>query len=101
MWQRDAGITEFLVLSALSKAHEHALRMSDLAEFTVGTLSRLRPSRPLRVLVPLVVVVSFVPDFLLLDDGGAAGGTALLLMHVAVVTIAVPVYRRVMPLPAG
>ncbi|MEV6594582.1 DUF6069 family protein [Streptomyces acidicola] len=59
------------------------------------------PHALLRVLVPLVVVVSFVPDFFLFGDGGAAGVAALLLMHVAVAAIAVPVYRRVMPLAAG
>ncbi|MER7792902.1 DUF6069 family protein [Streptomyces sp. NPDC097640] len=59
-----------------------------------------RPEHLLRRLVPAVVVVSFVPDFFLFDDGGAVGVTALLLMHVAVAVIAVPVYRRVMPLTA-
>ncbi|MFJ8025306.1 MarR family winged helix-turn-helix transcriptional regulator [Streptomyces sp. NPDC096311] len=41
--QRDAGIGhfEYLVLSALSMAPEHTLRMSDLAEFTASALSRL------------------------------------------------------------
>ncbi|MER7792903.1 MarR family winged helix-turn-helix transcriptional regulator [Streptomyces sp. NPDC097640] len=41
--QRDAGIShfEYLVLSALSMARDHTLRMSDLAEFTASTLSRL------------------------------------------------------------
>ncbi|MFK0110209.1 DUF6069 family protein [Streptomyces sp. NPDC091217] len=59
-----------------------------------------RPHELLRTLVPVVVAVSFVPDFFLYDDGGAVGVAALLLMHVAVALIAVPVYRRVLPLPA-
>lgn len=41
--QRDAGISQFeyMVLSALSMATDRTLRMSDLAEFTASTLSRL------------------------------------------------------------
>ncbi|MFJ8026852.1 DUF6069 family protein [Streptomyces sp. NPDC096311] len=57
-----------------------------------------RPAELLHKLVPAVIVVSFVPDFFLFGDGGAAGVIALLVMHVAVATIAVPVFRRVMPL---
>jgi hypothetical protein len=45
-----------------------------------------------------VVVVSFVPDFLLWNAGGATGVIALLLMHVTVAAIAVTAYRKVMPL---
>ncbi|MGW2890003.1 DUF6069 family protein [Streptomyces griseoruber] len=56
------------------------------------------PERLLRRLVPSVVVVSFVPDFFQFDDGEVTGVVALLLMHVAVAVIAVPTYRRVMPL---
>jgi DNA-binding MarR family transcriptional regulator len=41
--QRDAGITHFdhLVLTALSEAPEHTLRMSELAAMASGSLSRL------------------------------------------------------------
>ncbi|MFD0359892.1 MarR family winged helix-turn-helix transcriptional regulator [Nocardia sp. GCM10030253] len=41
--QRDADISHFdyLVLSALSSMPEHTLRMSQLAHYTGGTLSRL------------------------------------------------------------
>ncbi|MFJ8026853.1 MarR family winged helix-turn-helix transcriptional regulator [Streptomyces sp. NPDC096311] len=41
--QRDAGIShfEYLALSALSMATDRTLRMSDLAELTASTLSRL------------------------------------------------------------
>ncbi|MBK3577883.1 hypothetical protein JHN63_29610 [Streptomyces sp. MBT65] len=56
------------------------------------------PAALVRWLVPTVVVVSFVPDFLLYGDGGATGVGALLLMHVAVATAAVFAYRKVMPL---
>ncbi|MFJ9246628.1 DUF6069 family protein [Streptomyces sp. NPDC101776] len=56
------------------------------------------PAALVRWLVPTVVVVSFVPDFLLYGDGGATGVGALLLMHVVVATAAVFAYRKVMPL---
>ncbi|MEU9239440.1 DUF6069 family protein [Streptomyces sp. NPDC048385] len=51
-----------------------------------------------RWLVPAVVVLSFVPDILLVRAGGAIGVGALLLMHVAVAVIAVFAFRKVMPL---
>lgn len=56
------------------------------------------PRALVRWLVPTLVVVSFVPDFLLFGAGGATGVGALLLMHVVVATAAVFAYRRVMPL---
>ncbi|MGW5655542.1 DUF6069 family protein [Streptomyces humi] len=56
------------------------------------------PEALTRRLVPAVVVVSFVPDFLLYGSGGAIGVAALLLMHVAVAVVAVFAYRKVMPL---
>ncbi|MFF5189090.1 DUF6069 family protein [Streptomyces sp. NPDC000345] len=56
------------------------------------------PQALVRWLVPALVVVSFVPDFLLFGDGGAIGVSALLLMHVAVAAVAVFTYRKVMPL---
>ncbi len=59
------------------------------------------PERLLRRLVPSVVVLSFVPDFLQFGEGEATGVVALLLMHIAVAAIAVPTYRRVMPLPSA
>ncbi|MEV4732354.1 DUF6069 family protein [Saccharopolyspora sp. NPDC049426] len=59
-----------------------------------------KPGHLLRWLVPIVVGASFVPDFLLFEDGGAVGVAALLLMHVAVASIGVVAYRIVMPLPA-
>ncbi|MER6124144.1 DUF6069 family protein [Streptomyces sp. NPDC001795] len=56
------------------------------------------PGALVRWLVPTVVVVSFVPDFLLFGQGGATGVVALLVMHIAVAAIAVFAYRKVMPL---
>jgi hypothetical protein len=63
------------------------------------------PSRLLRVLVPVVLVVSFVPDLAMLAGGapgsGPVGVAALMLMHLAVATTAVLAYRRVLPLPSA
>ncbi|WP_133917571.1 DUF6069 family protein [Streptomyces sp. NBC_00582] len=56
------------------------------------------PAALVRRLVPILVVVSFVPDFLLFGAGGVIGVVALLLMHVVVATVAVFAYRTVMPL---
>ncbi|GGY33357.1 DUF6069 family protein [Streptomyces djakartensis] len=56
------------------------------------------PEALMRWLVPTVVVVSFVPDFLLFGEGGVTGVVALLLMHVVVAVVAVFAYRKVMPL---
>ncbi|MEO6085351.1 MAG: DUF6069 family protein [Umezawaea sp.] len=61
------------------------------------------PAALLRRLVPAVVVVSLVPDVVIgFDDTypGVSWGAvaALMLMHVAVALVAVPVYRRFLPL---
>ena len=67
----------------------------------VVTRSR-NASGVLRVLVPTVVVLSLVPDVMLLVSDSQPGTTtagvvALMLMHVAVAAVAVPVYRRFIP----
>jgi hypothetical protein len=61
-----------------------------------------RPAVVLRWLVPVVVVVSLVPDVALLfsdmqpNTSGLAVG-ALMLMHVATAAVAVPVFAKVLP----
>ena len=61
------------------------------------------PAGLLRWLVPVVVVVSFVPDLSLLGGGTPGSGplavAALMVMHVVVAVVAVAAYRRVLPLP--
>ncbi|GLW29017.1 DUF6069 family protein [Actinoplanes regularis] len=61
--------------------------------------------RVLRVLVPLVLVLSLIPDIMLLvsksQPGTTTGGViALMLMHFGVAAAAVPAYRKLMP-PRG
>ncbi len=67
----------------------------------IATRSR-NASGVLRVLVPTVVVLSLIPDVMLLVDGSQPGTTtagvvALMLMHVGVAVAAVPAYRRFIP----
>jgi amino acid transporter len=59
------------------------------------------PRRTLRVLVPVLTLVSFVPDVLLLafrfiPGTTTAGVIALMLMHLVVVAVAVPAYALAM-----
>ncbi|MFP5021594.1 DUF6069 family protein [Pseudonocardia phyllosphaerae] len=56
------------------------------------------PSRVLRVLVPVVVVLSLIPDAWVAVSFSAVGGIALGLMHLVVAAAAVPAYRRFLPL---
>jgi len=61
-----------------------------------------RPARVLRVLVPVVLVLSWVPDVILaivqfIPGTNLTGALALALMHAVVVAVAVPVYLRVAP----
>ena len=59
-----------------------------------------RPRSVLRVLVPAVVLVSFVPDLLILTIGATLTNVAgLMVMHLAVATVAVTGLVRVLPLP--
>ncbi len=67
----------------------------------IATRSR-NASGVLRVLVPTVLVLSLIPDVLLLVSESQPGTTtagviALMLMHVGVAVAAVPAYRRFIP----
>lgn len=57
-----------------------------------------RPAAVLRWLVPLVVVLSFIPDLMLLQYGlSVLLVIGLMVMHVVCAAVAVPVFRRVLP----
>ena len=61
-----------------------------------------RPSAVLRVLVPVVVALSMVPNILIgLAGFGWAGAIALMLMHLVVAVAGVLAFVRFLPLPAG
>ncbi|ONI80067.1 hypothetical protein ALI22I_42290 [Saccharothrix sp. ALI-22-I] len=61
-----------------------------------------RPNALLRKLVPIVVVVSLLPDLSLfgLANASPIGVIALMLMHFVVAGVAVPIFTKVLPLPA-
>ncbi|MDX8030661.1 DUF6069 family protein [Lentzea sp. BCCO 10_0856] len=57
------------------------------------------PARTLGKLVPIVVVLSFLADVpvFFLPGASAVGVVALMVMHVVVAAVAVPIFRRVLP----
>lgn len=62
-----------------------------------------RPAAVLRWLIPTVVALSLIPDVAVgvngTDPGTSWGGVgALILMHLALAAVAVPIYRRFLPL---
>ncbi len=63
----------------------------------INRLAR-RPAQVMRWLVPTFLVVSFLPDVAVGMAMGWLIAGALMLMHVATITIAVLTYRRLMPL---
>jgi Family of unknown function (DUF6069) len=72
------------------------------------SLVRARAANPgavLRVLVPVVLAVSLVPDLLVGAAHQMAGVTwgaviALMVMHIVVTAVGVATYTRILPLPA-
>jgi hypothetical protein len=72
------------------------------AGWTTVVRRSARPAAVLRVLVPVVLVLSMIPDLLLLATKSIPGtsGTSvagLMLMHVVVTAVAVPAYRLAGP----
>ncbi|MFM9555191.1 hypothetical protein SAMN04487980_1002304 [Streptomyces sp. cf124] len=64
------------------------------------------PARLLRTLVPVVLVVSLIPDIVVGVSASRPGTSwgaviALMVMHLVVAAIAVPAYRRLLPLPVA
>ncbi|WP_460073086.1 DUF6069 family protein [Streptomyces sp. YKOK-I1] len=79
--------------------------MAGAAGWAVVRARSTGPGRLLRVLVPVVLLVSLVPDVLVgmaqTQPGASWGGAvALMVMHLAVAAVAVPTYLRVLPLSA-
>jgi hypothetical protein len=57
------------------------------------------PKRVLKILVPVVVVLSWIPDLGILAGGATvANSLALMAMHAVVAALTVPVLMRVLPL---
>jgi hypothetical protein len=60
------------------------------------------PAAVLRVLVPVLAILSFVPDTMLaifgfIPDSSITGVVGLVIMHLVVVGVAVPVFQRIAP----
>jgi hypothetical protein len=73
--------------------------LGTLAWYLVRRSAR-NPAAVLRVLVPVAVVVSFVPDFGILAAGATVlNSLALIAMHLVVAVITVPTLAKVLPLP--
>ena len=102
-----------VVFAELAKAAgvsaEHQLRASSLIFTTVvgvvfGTIGWVmisaraeNPRRVLRVLVPVVAVVSFVPDVLIAMSGTTWGAAvALAVAHVVVFAVTIPLFLRLL-----
>ena len=71
-----------------------------LAGWAVVRRAAAHPARLLRVLVPVVLLVSFVPDLTTAPNmaGSTTGGViALVLMHITTTVIAVLGFRRALP----
>lgn len=97
------------IAKALGVAHEHQLQAASLIFTTVvgvlfGTIGWVmvsaraaQPRRVLRVLVPAVLVVSFVPD-VLIAVGGTTWGAAvtLAIAHFVVFAVTIPIFMRLL-----
>ena len=85
----------------LKRANRHGLIAGAIGWHLIATRSR-NATRLLRTLVPTVLVLSLIPDVLLLAADSVPGTTtagvvALMLMHFGVAAAAVPAYRRLTP----
>lgn len=72
------------------------------AGWTTVVRRSARPAAVLRVLVPVVLVLSMIPDLLLLatkfiPDTSGTGVAGLMFMHVVVAAVGVPAYRLAGP----
>lgn len=98
-----AGATAFPPLMPLVFGPFAAIGI--LAGYTGWRIVRRRTGSPravLRVLVPVVLLLSFVPDVILMTTGFIPGTTVtgaigLMLMHLTVASIVVPVSQRLAP----
>lgn len=86
-----------LALGEYAPATVTGILLGTLGWYLVRRNSRA-PRRVLRVLVPVVVVLSWIPDLGILAAGAAvANSLALIAMHTVVAAATVPVLSRVLP----
>jgi hypothetical protein len=95
----DGGFRKGLELREYLPLTVVGILLGTLVWYLVRRSAR-NPRAVLRVLVPVAVVVSFVPDFGILAAGATLlNSLALIAMHVVVAVITVPTLARVLPLP--
>ncbi len=98
-----AGATAFPPLMALVFGPFAAIGvLAAYAGWRIVRRISTQPRRVLRVLVPVVLVLSFIPDVTLavtqfIPGTTTTGAVALMLMHLVVAGVAVPVSQRVAP----
>jgi hypothetical protein len=92
------GVRMGLALKEYAPLTVAGILIGTLVWFTVRRRAR-DPRAVLRVLVPVAVLVSLVPDFGILAAGATLlNSLALIAMHLVVAGITVPMLARVMPL---
>jgi len=92
------GVRMGLALREYAPLTVAGILIGTLVWYTVRRRAR-NPRAVLRVLVPVAVVVSFVPDFGILAAGATPlNSLALIAMHVVVAAVTVPTLARVLPL---
>jgi uncharacterized protein DUF6069 len=95
----DGGVRMGLQLREYATLTVVGILLGTLAWYTIRGRAR-KPRAVLRVLVPVALVVSFVPDFGILAAGAPLlNSLALIAMHLVVAAITVPTLARVAPLP--
>ena len=89
-----------LALAEYAPATVIGILLGTLGWYLVRRFSS-NPRKVLRVLVPAVVVASWIPDLGILAGGASiVNSIALILMHVVVAAATVPTLARVLPLGA-
>lgn len=102
---RGLGASAEVIQGLTPQAYVFLTTVGVIVAAVAWSLIRRRAARPnavLRKVVPIVVAVSLLPDLMLFGIPGASpvGVIALMLMHVVVAAIAVPIFQKVLPLPA-
>ncbi|MCP2241979.1 DUF6069 family protein [Lentzea aerocolonigenes] len=87
-----------LALGEYAPATVIGILLGTLGWYLVRRFAR-SPRRVLRILVPVVVALSWIPDLGILAGGATVvNSLALMVMHTVVAAAAVPVLARVLPL---
>jgi len=87
-----------LALGEYAPATVIGILLGTLGWYLVRRFAR-SPRRVLRILVPVVVALSWIPDLGILAGGASVvNSLALMVMHAVVAAAAVPVLSRVLPL---